>query len=367
MKKLVKKISFAIISTTLLFCFLLAACTQSDKEKEQKKETIDSVAVFTLQKEQVNKQLSFPSELIPYERAEIYAKVNGYIKEIKVDIGDVVQKEQVLAIIEAPEMLANYEQANADLQSARSKYFATLDAFKRIANAAKVSGTIAAGELEKSRNQMLADSSSFEAAKAKLKVYAELKDYLVIRSPFNGTITQRLADAGAMVGITNAKPIFVVENISVLRLRVPVEEAYTNSISDTAQINFTVDAQPDKIYKAKPSRKAGAISKENRTEAWEFLFQNNKMELKSGMYANASIKLSRATPSFAVLPGAVATTLEKKFVIRLKAGKAQWVDVRAGMNAGDKIEIFGNLSEGDTLLKKATDEIKPETRLIPKK
>lgn len=360
-----RKVVSQIMISALFAC--QTSCKHSDKEEEQKKPVNDSVAVFVLTKEPINKQLSFPSELIPYERAEIFAKVNGFIKEIKVDIGDKVQKDQVLAVVEAPEMLATYEQTNSDLQAARSKYMASLDVFKRISNASKVNGTIALAEMEKSKNQMLADSSTLEAAKAKVRAYAELKDYLIIRSPFSGVVTQRMADAGAMVGLANSKPIFVVENVSTLRLRVPVQEAYTNSISDTSQITFVVDAQPDKVYKAKPSRKSGAITKENRTETWEFIFTNDKMELKSGMYANATIKLNRQNPSFVVPPPAVATTLEKKFVIRLKNGLAEWIDVRSGMNAGDKIEIFGKLSEGDTLLKKATDEIKPETKLIPKK
>ena len=105
------------------------------------------------------------------------------------------------------------------------------------------------------------------------------------------------------------------------------------------------------------------IGKDNRTETWEFLFKNDKEELKSGMYANAIIKLGRTAASFAVASSAIATTLEKKFVIRLKNGRAEWVDVRNGMNLGDKIEVFGNLNEGDTLLMKATDEIKSGVKL----
>jgi membrane fusion protein, multidrug efflux system len=127
-----------------------------------------------------------------------------------------------------------------------------------------------------------------------------------------------------------------------------------------------VDAQPDKKYYAKLSRKTGAINKDNRTETWEFLFNNNNQELKSGMYANATIKLGRTGNSFVVAPSAIATTLEKRFVIRLKGGVAEWIDVRNGMNTGDKIEIFGNLNEGDTLLLKATDEIKTGTKLLAK-
>jgi RND family efflux transporter MFP subunit len=322
--------------------------------------------VFVLQKDTVNKQITFPAELIPLERAEIFAKVSGYVSALKVDIGDRVSKGQLLAVLEAPEMVANYAEANADIQTARSKYQGSLDAYRRIVNAAKVDGTIAAGELEKARSQMLADSASLNAARSKTSAYAQLKDYLTIRAPFSGIVTQRNVDPGTLVSTGNTKPLLVVENINTLRLRVPVPEAYTSATSETSAVDFTVDAQPDITYQAKLSRKAGALNLANRTETWEFLFENKGNQLKSGMFANAILKFGRKSPTFLVPASAMATNLEKRFVIRLKDGKTAWVDVRAGINTGDKIEIFGNLTEGDTLLVRATDEIKAGTALAPK-
>lgn len=365
-KRAMKKSSINYFCAILVASVLFNACTSDNKEKQTKPVAQDSTTVFILQKQEVNKKFSFPSELTPLERAEIFAKVSGYIKTVKVDIGDKVQQGQVLAIIEAPEMLSNYAQASADVQFANSKYIASLDAFTRIENAAKVNGTVATGELEKSRNQMLADKAAHEATKAKLNAYAQLKDYLTIRSPFSGTIVQRNADIGTLVGTANNKPILVIENTATLRLKVPVQEAYTTALPDSSFISFTVDAQPDKKYFAKLSRKTGAINKDNRTETWEFIYNNSKQELKSGMYANATMKLGRSGTSFVVAPSAIATTLEKRFVIRLKDGKTEWIDIRNGMNTGDKIEIFGNLNKGDTLLIKATDEIKEGTKMIGK-
>lgn len=358
----------SIIGLGLLTVALLTGCKESSSSNSEiaKKTGADSVAVFTLQKDSANKRITFPAELIPLERAEIFAKVSGYVSALKVDIGDKVNKGQVLATLEAPEMIANYAQANADIQTARSKYLGSLDAYRRIVNAAKVDGTVAAGELEKAKSQMLADSASLDAARSKTNAYAQLKDYLIIRSPFSGIVTQRNVDPGTLVSIGNAKPILVVENISTLRLRVPVPEAYTTANAETSSVNFTVDAQPDITYQAKLSRKAGAINLSNRTETWEYLYQNSGLQLKSGMFANAILKLGRKVPTFLVPSAAVATNLERRFVIRLKEGKAEWVDVRVGINMGDRIEIFGTLAEGDTLLARATDEIKGGASLIPK-
>lgn len=361
------KLTLSILSFTLFSFVVLEGCKESKNETSPKTNTQDSVSVFILQKQKISKQLIFPSELVPFERAEIFAKVSGYIKEIKVDMGDQVVKGQVLALLEAPEIITNITQINSEVQFAKSKHKLSLDAFQRIVQAAKVNGTVATGELEKSRNQMLADSATYEATKSKLTSSTQFSDYLLIRSPFNGTITQRNADAGSLAGTTNNKPLFIIENTSLLRLRVPVEEVYTHTGLDSSIISFTVDAQPDKVFKAILSRKNGVISKDTRTEIWEFIYKNENKELTSGMYANALFKLGRAQTSFAITPSAIATTLERKFIIRIKEGKAEWMDIRTGMNIEDKIEIFGKLQEGDTLLQKATDEIKVGSKLLPKK
>lgn len=358
--------SYAIIGLASLTVMLMA-CRQNNGGKETaKKAGADSAAAFLLRKDTVNKQVTFPAELVPLERAEIFAKVSGYVGTLKVDIGDKVSRNQLLAVLEAPETVANYSQANADVQTARSKYLGSLDAYKRIVNAAKVEGTVAAGELEKARSLMMADSAALNAARSKTNAFAQLKNYLTIRAPFSGIVTQRNVDPGTLVSAGNPRPLLVVENISTLRLRVPVPESYTAAGMETPTIHFTVDAQPDVTYQAVLSRKAGALNLANRTETWEFLFKNSNNQLKSGMFANAVLNLGRKAPTFLVPASAVATSLEKHFVIRLKDGKAEWVDVRNGISVGDKMEIFGNLSENDTLLMRATDEIKAGTALVPK-
>jgi membrane fusion protein (multidrug efflux system) len=345
---------------------ILLACKQSEKKTELKKSNVDSAAAFVLKKTEVNKVVSFPAELIPLEKAEVLAKVSGYVKTVKADIGDRVQNGQILAILDAPEMSANMAQANADIQVARSKYVGSLDSYKRILNASKVEGTIAANELEKVRSQMMADSSALDAAKSRSASVAKLKDYLIIRAPFAGIITQRNIDPGALVGTGNSKPLFIVENTSLLRLRIPVPEAYTAAIPDPSVISFTVDAEPGVVYKASLSRKSGSLNLANRTETWEFIYPNKNNELKSGMFANATLNLGRKGNSFVVPSSAIATNQERRFVIRLKDGKAEWVDVKNGITMNDKTEIFGRLNEGDILLMRATDEVKEGATLVAK-
>ena len=110
-------------------------------------------------------------------------------------------------------------------------------------------------------------------------------------------------DLGTLTSSGNAKPLLIVEDVSVLRLRMPIPESYSEAIPDTSAVEFTVEAAPGKNY--------------------------------------------------------FATNLEKRFVIRLRDGKAEWVDVKNGFSQNDKVEIFGSLNKRDLLLSGATDEIKP--------
>jgi membrane fusion protein, multidrug efflux system len=262
--------------------------------------------------------------------------------------------------------MAQYEQATSDVFASRSKYLASRDAFERMHQASQQEGTVAGGELERFRNQMMADSAALQSARAHQSVLANLKEYLIIRAPFSGIITERKVDPGALVGANNSSPLFTIENSRQLRLRIPVPEAYSAALPADKKLQFSVDALPGETYSATLSRQAGAINLENRTETWEFVAENSNGKLKSGMYLTARLQLARNGKSFVVPTTSVATTLEKKFVIALHKGKTEWIDVRQGASINSRNEIFGMLKEGDTLLLRANDEIKPNTSLKAK-
>jgi multidrug efflux pump subunit AcrA (membrane-fusion protein) len=152
-----------------------------------------------------------------------------------------------------------------------------------------------------------------------------------------------------------------VQNNRRLRLRVAVPELYVASNSVGKEAAFRVDAYPEKLFTATLARKSGAIDARTRTEQWEYEFDNRNNELKAGSFAYVKLNMQRAGNSFVVTPSAIATNQERKFVIRVKNGIAEWVDVRQGMSTEKGIEIFGNLANGDTLQLRATDERKPGT------
>lgn len=341
-----------------IFVLFLATLAFSCKENETQSTQVEDVKPsFVLKKQEVSKKLRIPAELIPYEKAEINAKVEGYVQKIMVDIGDQVKQGQVLAVLEAPEIVADYAEANAKLQEANARFIGSNDRYDRLKQASLEEGIVAAGDLISTENQKKADSAAVNAAKSTAEAYSQLQDYLTLRAPFNGRITKRTVDPGNLVG-DHSQSLFVLETPHRLRLRVPVPESYTGNVPASEQLVFSVDAIEDKTFEAKLSRKSGSIDPATRTEIWEYEFDNSNDELKPGMYALAQLDLNRNSPSFVVPYSAVVTSQERKFIVKVNNGTAEWIDVRQGISMNDGVEVFGDLREGDTILMRGSEEIK---------
>lgn len=357
-------INFRSISSCALLG-LLTACgsggNRDAKSPSNDAPAVDTVPVFILRSDTLKKKVELPGELIPYEQTDLYAKISGFVRTMKVDIGDRVRKGQTLAVIEAPEVNTQFAEGESAIQAAKSKWTASKDNYDRLFRASQnpSPGIVAPADLERSRDQMMADSASYEASRQQAQAYKQVSGYLVITAPFDGVITTRKADPGALVGANSM--LLTVQDNNTLRLRVAVPELYVASASTARKVQFSVDAYPEQIFTGVLTRKTETVDPATRTELWEFGVDNSKHLLKAGVFAYARISIERSGPSFVVPPSAIATTLEKKFVIKVTQGKADWVDIRQGMTTDAGVEVFGKLAAGDTLLVKSTDERKPGT------
>lgn len=321
----------------------------------------DSVKAFVLSLDSAKKTLSLPGELLPNENAQIRARVQGYIRKMNVDIGATVAKGQLLALIDAPEINSRIQELGEKVKAARARYLSSRDYYNRILEASQAEGVIAASELERVKNQMMADSLEYSSASFAATSTRQVGNYLAIVAPYNGIITKRNIVIGSLVGNPGDKPLFELVDNKLLRLRVAVPEIYTNAILSGGTGELTTRALPENKYKAKLVRKAGAIDPETRSEIWEFEIPNVDGLLKPGSYADVKMQFLRNTQSFMVPVSSVMTTLEKKFVIKVNKGNTEWVDVRAGFNTGEKQEIFGTLQAGDTIILKPSEELKAGT------
>jgi RND family efflux transporter MFP subunit len=238
--------------------------------------------------------------------------------------------------------------------------------YARTLKASKTKGIISASELQRAKNQMLADSADFEAAQYASSSYRQVGNYLAITASFNGVVTQRNAHEGAYVGTPNGKPILVLEDNSKLRLRVAVPEGLTGVSLKQNKVHFTTKANPNQLSEAQFVRKAGSLDPATRTEIWEFEVRNDGGQHKPGALAQVYLDLYRDKNSFVVPFSTIVTTLEKKFVIKVTHDTTKWVDVSQGLNLSDRAEIFGPLQEGDTLVVKGNEELKANNKVAVK-
>ena len=348
--------------------FFVAACNSGGKKEEKEAQhgyqnVKDVKQAFILKKQEVNFSLNLPAELLAYEKAEIHAKVNGYVQSLQADIGDKVYKGQVLARLDAPEVVAQYAQALAKYNETQARFNASKDRYTRIFNASQKEGVISEAEVVYVKSQMLSDSAALSSAESAAHAYRQLQEYLTIRAPFSGFVTNRFVYTGDFIGNPGKSALFVLENSSLLRLRIHVPESHVKNIPSADNLEFSVDALSNKIFSAKLKRKSGSINRETRTELWEYEYNNDELQLQPGMYASAQLRLNRPDESFVVPYPALVTSMERKFVIRVNNGVVEWVDVREGISLDNGKEVFGNLKEGDTLLARGSEELKPGTKI----
>jgi RND family efflux transporter MFP subunit len=343
--------------------FLLSACggNQGEKAALQGVPEKPVVKLLTLKLEPVSNKLSLTGEIIPFDRANIYARTPGYVQQVKVDIGSKVKKGQVLCILDAPELNATQAQSQSNSMGAKAKYETSRTTYLRLFKAAQVPGAVADNELDIARNQMKTDSAVYQASRSATQANRAIEDYLVIRSPFNGVVTARSVFKGDFVDNTGKTMLFSIEDNSSLRVDVAVPEAFNAAKLKDNEASFTVSANPGQIFKAKLARKSDAIDPQTRSETWEFTFPNEKGLLKPGMFAQIVLPVSRPKDGFMVPFKAVVTTQERKFVIRVENGKTKWVDVKTGFTNKEKTEIAGDLKEGDQVVAQANEELKEGT------
>lgn len=351
------KTIFIAIGCSLLA--MLTACGgKPEKPAAAPSARQQTVELIELKPGKVSTNLTLTGEIIPFDRANIYARTVGYVKDVRVDIGSLVKKGQILCVLEAPELKAGEAESISKSEGALSKYESSKSTYWRLLKAAKVPGAISDNELEIARNQMKTDSAFFEASLFASQANRALGDYLVIRSPFNGVVTERNVFKGDYVDNSGKVLLFRVEDNSSLRVQVPVPEAYNATRIEDNKATFSVSALPGKSFSVALTRKSDAISADTRSETWEFDFPNQNGLLKPGMFAQVTLSVDRPYQGFTVPYKAVVTTQERKFVVKVSNGTAHWVDVKTGFTAKDKIEIAGDLTAGDKIVKQANEEMK---------
>ena len=340
--------------------------------------TLDIVRVV---QQPVNVTLSMPGELDPYETVAVYPKITGFVKAIRVDRGSRVRRGELMVELEAPEFLAQRAEAQSKLQAteaqlavARSKADADASTYDKLKAASATPGVVAGNDLvlaqkalEVDRSQIAAAQQTAEAARQAVQSITQIEGYLRVTAPFDGVVTERNVHPGTLVGPNSGPaattPMLRVEHNDRLRLVVPVPEAYTAGVTRGGTMTFTVPAYPDRTFSGIVARIAQAVDVKTRTMAVELDVMNRDGRLTPGAFCQVKWPVRRPAPSLFVPSGSVGSTTDRTFVIRIRAGKTEWVDVRTGLASGSLVVVFGDLQPGDAVAVRGTDEIKPGTEV----
>ena len=362
-----------LVNTLSLIAFFLTAsavlfigCGKKPATAEESKEAPQPIEVLSLQYGNVISHLKVPGELISYRDVDLYAKVNGFAKQLFVDVGTEVKEGQLLALMEAPEIISQLAAAESKLQSQQALYNASKLNYDRLLETSKTPGTISKNDLDQALGKATSDLAQLDAAKAFYKEISVMKNYLEIRAPFGGIISARNVSLGAFVGPSGKGsefPLFTLNEQAHLRLVTFVPEAYTSLLHKNDTVQFTVKAFPSDKFVATIKRQAGALDKKLRSERIEMDVTNLNKKLLPGMLAEVKLEFASTENTFVVPVSAVVNSTERIFVVRIVDQKANWVDVRLGREANGQVEIYGKLTKGDLLVVRASEEIRNETEI----
>jgi RND family efflux transporter MFP subunit len=328
----------------------------------------------------LNVELSLPGELTAYQSVAIYPRVTGFVKAVQVDRGSRVRAGDVLATLDAPEVIAQRAEAQSKLQAAeaqlsiaRAKADADKGTYEKLKAASATPGVVAGNDLlvaekaaEADQSQIIATQQSIGAARQALNALEDIERYLRLTAPFDGVVTERNVHPGALVGPSapaSSAPLLRLVQDRRLRLVVPVPEPYTAQMKVNTEIPFSVAAYPGQSFSGTIARIAQAIDVNTRTMAIELDVTNTDGRLAPGTFCQVRWPIRRSGPSLFVPSASVATTTDRTFVIRIRGDKTEWVDVKTGLTSGPLVEVFGDLRAGDEIAGRGTDELRPGTEV----
>lgn len=320
----------------------------------------------------VARTVELPGEFLPFLNVSLHAKVPSFVERVLVDRGSVVKQGDLLVEMSAPEMAAQIAEAQLKVQAsegermqAEAQLAAAQSTYDRTKQAAETPGAVAGNELVQAEKQVEAAKAllnsraqAIRAMEAAVRALEDLQAYLKITAPFDGVVTDRMVHPGALVGPGNDIALLVIQQVSHLRLVVPVPEEDVSGIVNGAGVAFQVPAWPERAYSGTVARISHVLDQKTRTMAIELDVMNRDGSLAPGMFPTVKWPVRRARPSLFVPRTSVVTTTERTFVIRDQNGQAEWVDVKKGVVEGDLVEVIGSLKAGDKVLRRATDEIR---------
>lgn len=305
--------------------------------------------------------LSLPGRLEAWARAPIYARVSGYLKRYSVDIGGKVRSGQLLAEIETPDLDQQLLQARAELVTARSNAALAASTSQRW-QSLLATDSVSRQEADEKAGDLAAKQSVVQALQANVERVQALQRYTRLVAPFDGVVTARNTDVGALIGVGGApgSELFVVSDVRRLRVYVNVPQRQVALIRPGAHAQISVPEHPGRTWPATVQSRSQAIAAGSGAELVQLIVPNASGELLPGGYATVRFETSHQQPGQASalsLPpsaliigqaGVQVATLDPQDRVRLKR-------VTIARDLGDSIELASGLDPADRVIDSPPD------------
>ncbi|HVO11794.1 MAG TPA: efflux RND transporter periplasmic adaptor subunit [Vicinamibacteria bacterium] len=325
-------------SAVMLPCCLAAGCRDADPAAKAaaRAATPAAVSVARVRRGPISRTVELPAVVRPLEQAVIYAKVAGYLKSIRVDKGDAVREGELLAEIEAPELLADETRLKAELAVAEV-------AWRRISEAQKKAPDLV-------MPQTVDDAKGrLEVARANLERNQTLLAYTHVRAPLSGVVTRRFVDPGAFVpaatsGSVTQSPLVTIMDLHRVRIDVAVPEPEVPLVRTGLPLQVAMDELPGETFSGRVTRFAYALEDASRTMTAEAEVENPGARLRPGMYARAQIAVERHEQALLVPAAAILAGKGQDFAFTISADRARRVQVEIGFRDAKQVEVQGGLA-----------------------
>lgn len=313
------------------------------------------VLVAPVRRAPAERQLSLQGEARAFTSVTLYAKVSGYVREMRADKGDRAAKDQVLAVLESPELESQYQAALAD---ARNK-----EAIARRARALVGPGVVSIQDADVAR-------TNAEVAEARVQELRTQRAYEIIRAPFAGTVTARFVDPGALVqnaanAQTGALPVVSVAQLDRLRVYIYMAQADAPFVRAGDAVEITVPERPARSYPASVARVSGELDPRTRMMLVEADMDNPDGEIVPGSFVQATLRLR--SPAYLEVPSEAVVPRGDQVTVPVVGpdNRVHFRPVSVASDDGRTVRLLAGLKEGERVALNLGERVHDGSKVQP--
>jgi RND family efflux transporter MFP subunit len=363
--RIIRVVAVLAILALLAFGVIRGINTRIKAAANVKQETIDmsvpTVSVVHPKRGALKDEIVLPGNIQAFIVSPIYARINGYLKKWYVDIGGRAKSGQLLAEIEAPEVDKQLDQSRADLATAEANLTLSQSTMVRWQELLK-RDAVAKQDTDDRVGDYQAKKATVDSGRANVKRLEDMVSFEKVYAPFDGVITARNTDIGALINAGNggvSQQLFTLAATNTLRVFVSVPQIYSRSAAPGVAAHLTLAEYPNRRFVGKIARNAESIDPSTRTLLTEVDVDNSTGELLPGAFTQVHLTLLAKAPSLLLPVNSLLFRAEglQAGVVRA-GGKVELVSITIGKDYGTEVEVVSaGLSEGDNVIVNPPDSL----------